>query len=211
MKKKIILIFALMTLLLTACNFPSVKNTPTPTPSPTPDNSMQLYQGLGMSIYLPPSYVAEDIKTELPNILETITNLVGSQDGFLGDIINNLEDNISWYGFDGSTPAIYPTRLVVIRNKPLAKTPVSLLTYALERILKGEGVEVDSDTLTINGRELNRFSYAEGEHAWVAYIFNAEDQLWLSVFITTPANLAASLKDYDTSIGSIVVEPLPAE
>ena len=82
MNKKLILILSVMLLTVVSCNIPLQKKTatpaPTPTPSPTPDMSMQLYYGDGMQILLPPSYIAEDIKTQLPSIIETITNIVGS-------------------------------------------------------------------------------------------------------------------------------------
>lgn len=211
MKSKTFLVLMLIMLLLTACSFPFLKKVPTPMPTPTPDLSMQLYQGNGMSIYLPPSYIAEDIKTQLPNIIETITNLIGSGNSTAKDLLDDLENNVAWYGYDGGTPAVYPTRLVVIKNKTLANTPVSLLTFALERFIGGENITVDSDTLTVNGREMTRFTYSKEGNAWVAYIFKAEGQLWLSVFITTPANLAVSLEDYNSSIGSMIIDPVPAE
>lgn len=211
MKSKTFLVLMLIMLLLTACSFPFLKKVPTLMPTPTPDLSMQLYQGNGMSIYLPPSYIAEDIKTQLPNIIETITNLIGSGNSTAKDLLDDLENNVAWYGYDGGTPAVYPTRLVVIKNKTLANTPVSLLTFALERFISGENITVNSDTLTVNGREMTRFTYSKEGNAWVAYIFKAEGQLWLSVFITTPANLAVSLEDYNSSIGSMIIDPVPAE
>jgi len=211
MKKKFFLMMVLMISLLSGCNFPSAKSTPTPAPTPTPNYGMQLYYGLGMSIYLPPTYVAEDIKTQLPGIIETLTTLLGSKDGAVKDFIDDLEGNISWYGYDSGTAAVYPTRLVVIHNKTLAKTPLSLVIYGLERVLRKENVEVDSDTLTLGNRETYRFTYSQAGNAWVAYVFKAEEQLWLSVFITTPANLAISLTEYDVSVGSMIIAPLPAQ
>ncbi len=77
---------------------------------------MQLYYGDGMQILLPPSYIAEDIKSQLPSIIETITNIVGSSEGFAADLVKDLEGNVAWYGFDGGTPAVYPTRLIVVKN-----------------------------------------------------------------------------------------------
>jgi hypothetical protein len=65
--------------------------------------------------------------------------------------------------------------------------------------------------LTLGARETYRFTYSQAGNAWVAYVFKAEDQLWLSVFITTPENLALSLNEYDVSIGSMRIEPLPAQ
>ena len=139
MNKKIVLILSVMLLTVVSCNIPLQKKTatptPAPTPTPTPDMSMQWYYGEGMQIMLPPSYIAEDIKEQLPSIIETITNIVGSSEGFAADLIKDLEGNIAWYGFDGGTPAIYPTRLIVVKNKSLAGFPVSVLTLGLEQVL----------------------------------------------------------------------------
>lgn len=210
MKKKIILLLSLMLLTVVSCNIPLQRkaSTPTPTPSPTPDMSMQLYYGEGMQIMLPPTYIAEDIKSELPSIIETITNLVGTTDGFAGDLIKDLEGNISWYGYDGGTPAVFPTRLIVIRNKSLAGLPVSVLTLGLEQILGRNDTEVDRESLTLAGREVTRFTYSKDANAWAAYIFKEENRLWISVFITTPANMAAALDEYDTSIESMTIDPI---
>jgi hypothetical protein len=211
MKKKLILTLSvIMMLAAAACNIPLQKKVATPTlvPTPTPDMSMQLYYGEGMQIMLPPTYIAEDIKTQLPSIIETITNLVGTTEGFAGDLIKDLEGNVSWYGFDGGTPAVYPTRLIVIRNKSLAGIPVGILMLGLEQILSRNETDVDRDSLTLNGREVTRFTYSKDASAWAAYIFKEENRLWINVFITTPANMASSLGDYDTSIGSMQIDPI---
>jgi hypothetical protein len=212
MNKKIILILSVMLLTVVSCNIPLQKKTATPTltptPTPTPDMSMQWYYGEGMQIMLPPSYIAEDIKEQLPSIIETITNLVGSSEGFAGDLIKDLEGNIVWYGFDGGTPAVYPTRLIVLRNKSLAGLPVSLIMLGLEEILGRDNTDVDRDTLSFDGRDVTRFTYSKDANAWAAYIFKEESRLWISVFITTPANMASSLDDYDFSIGSIHIDPI---
>src|SRR5690606_11735206 len=150
--------------------------------SPTPDMSMQLYYGDGMQILLPPSYIAEDIKTQLPSIIETITNIVGSSEGFAADLVKDLEGNVAWYGFDGGTPAVYPTRLIVVKNKSLAGFPVSVLTLGLEQVLSSNNTEVDRDTLTLEGRDVSRFTYSKDSHAWAAYIFKEASRLWISVF-----------------------------
>ena len=88
--------------------------------------------------------------------------------------------------------------------------PISLLTLPLEQFL-GKNAQVDRDSLPLNGRDVPRFTYSKDGNAWAAYLFKAEDQLWLSVFVTTPANMAASLADYDISIGSMQIDPLPAQ
>lgn len=210
MNKKLILILSVMLLTVVSCNIPLQKKTatPTPTPTPTPELGMQLYYGDGMQILLPPSYIAEDIKAQLPSIIETITNLVGSTEGFAADLIKDLEGNVAWYGFDGGTPAVYPTRLIVVRNKSLAGFPVGVLTLGLEQVLSRNNTAVDRDNLTLDGRDVTRFTYSKEEHAWAAYIFKEESRLWISVFITTPANMATSLNEYDNSIGSMQIDPI---
>ncbi|MCK9246526.1 MAG: hypothetical protein M0P11_06185 [Anaerolineaceae bacterium] len=208
MNKKLILIFGVLLLVVTACNFPVGKKTATPMPTPTPDTSMQLYYGQGMQIMLPPSYIAEDIKTQLPNIIETLTNLVGDSEGFARDLIREIEGNVAWYGFDGDTPAVYPTRLIVIRNKSLAALPVGIITLGLEQVLGRNQTEVDRDSLTLNGRDVTRFTYSKDSNAFAAYLFKEQHRLWISVFITTPANMAVSLTDYNTSIGSMQIDPI---
>lgn len=211
MNKKLILILMTLVLASLACTLPFSKKTATPEVPATPDTSMQLYYGTGMRIMLPPSYVAEDVKEELPNIIETITNLIGSSEGFAGDLVHNLEDNIAWYGYDSGSPAVYPTRLIVIRNKTLAGLPISAIAIALEKVMEGDSTQVDQDSLSLGGRDVTRFTYSKEDKAWTAYLFKAEDQLWLSVFVTTPASMAINLSDFDTSIASISVDPLPAE
>ena len=208
MNKKIILLLIVMLLVVASCNIPLRKVIPTPTPTPTPDLSMQLYYGEGMQIMLPPSYIAEDIKDQLPAIIETITNLVGTSDGFAADLVKDLEGNVAWYGFDGGTPAVYPTRLIVVKNKSLAGLPVGMITLGLEQVLGRDSTQVDRDTLTLDGREVTRFTYSKDANAWAAYIFKEEGWLWINVFITTPANMATSLDDFDTSIGSIQIDPI---
>ena len=210
MNKKIVLILIVMLLTVVSCNIPLQRKTatPTPIPTPTPDNGMQLYYGDGMQIMLPPSYIAEDITTQLPSIIETITNLVGSTEGFAADLIKDLEGNVAWYGFDGGTPAVYPTRLIVVRNKSLAGFPVGVITLGLEQVLSRNNTKVDRDTLTLDGRNVTRFTYSKDANAWAAYIFKEESRLWISVFITTPANMAASLAEYDDSISSMQIDPI---
>ena len=208
MNKKVILIFGVLLLTVTACNFPVAKRTATPAPTPTPDTRMQLYYGDGMQIMLPPSFIAEDIKTQLPSIIETLTDLVGDSEGFARDLIREIEGNVAWYGFDGDTPAVYPTRLIVIKNKSLAGLPVSVIMLGLEKVLGRNNTEVDRDSLTLNGRDVTRFTYSKDSNAFAAYLFKEQHRLWIGIFITTPANMAVSLADYNTSIGSMQIDPI---
>jgi hypothetical protein len=161
-----------------------------------------------MQIMLPPSFIAEDIKTQLPSIIETLTDLVGDSEGFARDLIREIEGNVAWYGFDGDTPAVYPTRLIVIKNKSLAGLPVSVIMLGLEKVLGRNNTEVDRDSLTLNGRDVTRFTYSKDSNAFAAYLFKEQHRLWIGIFITTPANMAVSLADYNTSIGSMQIDPI---
>mgnify|MGYP006883599320 CR=1 FL=1 len=75
-------------------------------------------------------------------------------------------------------------------------------------MLSRNNTAVDRDNLTLDGRDVTRFTYSKEEHAWAAYIFKEESRLWISVFITTPANMATSLNEYDNSIGSMQIDPI---
>ena len=214
MKKRILILMVLVMLSLSACNIPlTPKATPTveliPTLEPTPvPERMQLYYGEGMQITLPRSYISEDVKTSLPSIIETVTNLIGSSEGLAGDLIRDLEGNVAWYGYDGESPAVYPTRFISIKNKSLSGFPMGLVTMGLETILKNNDTEVSRDDLTLGGRSVIRFTYSNDGNAWAAYLFKEEGRLWINVFITTPANMAALLSEYDQSIGTISIDPI---
>ena len=176
----------LMMLSLSAFNIPfTPKATPTveliPTLEPTPvPERMQLYYGEGMQITLPRSYISEDVKTSLPSIIETVTNLIGSSEGLAGDLIRDLEGNVAWYGYDGESPAVYPTRFISIKNKSLSGFPMGLVTMGLETILKNNETEVSRDDLTLGGRSVIRFAYSKDGNAWAAYLFKEEGRLWIN-------------------------------
>lgn len=215
MKTKIPLILLTLMLVSMACSLPSFgsKDTPAePTPTSTPDNGMQLYYGNGMQIMLPKSYVSEDIDNALPTIIATIKDFVGGESGPLSGLVDSIEGNIGWYGYDGGTAAVYPTRLIVLRNKAFSKLPVSMITVGLEQVLGNDSAMVDSDSIKLGGRNLTRLSYSKDSSAWVAYIFKEADYLWLALYLTTPANLAAEMGTFELSVGSIqidAVQPAP--
>lgn len=215
MKTRIPLILLTLMLVSLACSLPSFgsKDTPAePTPTPTPDNGMQLYYGTGMQIMLPKSYVSEDIDNALPTIIATIKDFVGGESGPLSGLVDSIEGNIGWYGYDGGTAAVYPTRLIVLRNKAFSKLPVSMITVGLEQVLGNDSAMVDSDSIKLGGRNLTRLSYSKDSSAWVAYIFKEADYLWLALYLTTPANLAAEMGTFELSVGSIqidAVQPAP--
>lgn len=215
MKNKTILILMVLVLVTASCSLPffgrASKSTPE-LPTPTPDTGMQLYYGKGMQIMLPPTYVAEDIESTLPSIIESIKEVLGSDSGPLANLVNSIEGNIGWYGYDSGTAAVYPTRLVVVRNKTFAKLPVSMITLGLEKVLGNDSTLVDSDSIKLGGRSVTRLSYSKDSTAWAAYLFKEANYLWLVLFLTTPANLAAEMSNYELSVGSIqidAVQPTP--
>ena len=213
MKTRIPLILLVVMILTVACSLPSFgkKETSIP-PTPTPDTGMQLYYGNGMQIMLPTSYVAEDIDSALPTIIATIKDFVGGESGPLSGLVDSIEGNIGWYGYDGGTAAVYPTRLIILRNKAFSKLPISMITLGLEQVLGNDSALVDSESIKLGGRDITRLSYSKDSTAWVAYLFKEADYLWVALYLTTPANLAAEMDDFEFSVGSIqidAVQPTP--
>ena len=209
MKTRILLILTILMIVTMACSLPSFgsKDTPAPpTPTPTPDTGMQLYYGIGMQIMLPPSYVSEDIDSELPTIIATIKDFVGGDSGPLSDLVDSIEGNIGWYGYDSDNAAVYPTRLIILRNKAFSKLPVSMISLGLEQVLGNDSALVDSDSIKLGGRNITRLSYSKDSTAWVAYIFKEADYLWLALYLTTPANMAAEMEDFELSVSSILID-----
>lgn len=206
MKKRTLAILIVLILATLACNFPRPGVTPTPQPTP---EGMQVYYGKGMNMLLPPSYVATDVQEDLPNIIQTLTSFIGSGDGPLSQLLDNLEDNISWWGYDSASPAVYPTKLMIVKNKTLAALPISITALALEQIVGNDSNLVDQDSITLGGRDMTRFTYSQENNAWAAYAFKEESHLWLAIFITTPANLGAEQFSFEQSVSSIVIDPIP--
>ena len=213
MKTRLILILLILILVTTACSLPffGKKATPVP-PTPTPETGMQLYYGTGMQIMLPPSYVAKDVDTALPGIIATIKDFIGGDSSPLSGLVDSIDGNVGWYGYDSDNAAIFPTRLIVLRNKAFSKLPISMITLGLEKVLGGDSALVDSDDIVLGGRAVTRLSYSKDSTAWVAYLFKEADYLWMTLFLSTPANLAAEIGDYQISVESIkidAVQPTP--
>lgn len=209
MKTRILLIVLVLTMLTTACSLPFLgkKGNPIP-PTPTPDNGLELYYGNGMQIMLPRSYVAEDIDSALPSIVAAIKNFIGGESSPLAGLVDSLEGNIGWYGYDSDKAAVYPTRLVILRNKTLAKLPISMVTMGIEKMLGSQSALVDSDDIRLGGRDVTRLTYSKDDVAWAAYLFKEGDHLWMALYVTTPANLAAELEDYGLSVSTIKIDPV---
>lgn len=213
MKTRIPLILLVLMIMTLACSLPSFGKTETPIPpTPTPDTGMQLYYGNGMQIMLPTSYVAEDIESALPTIIATIKDFIGGESGPLSGLVDSIEGNIGWYGYDSGTAAVYPTRLIILRNKAFSKLPISMITLGLEQVLGNDSALVDSESIKLGGRDITRLSYSKDSTAWVAYLFKEADYLWMALYLTTPANLAVEMEDFEFSVGSIqidAVQPTP--
>ena len=206
MKTRIPLILLVLMILTMACSLPfGKKDMPIP-PTPTSDTGMQLYYGTGMQIMLPNTYVAEDIDSALPNIIATIKDFIGGESSPLSGLVDSIEGNVGWYGYDGGTAAVYPTRLIILRNKTFSKLPVSMITLGLEQVLGNDSALVDSDSITLGWRDVTRLSYSKDTTAWVAYLFKETDYLWMTLFLTTPANMAAEMADFELSVGSILID-----
>ncbi|MEL7645246.1 MAG: hypothetical protein AAGU04_03115 [Anaerolineaceae bacterium] len=209
MKKNILLIACALSLLAAAlaCNLPlSPRSAPETTP--TPDYGMTWFQGEGMQILLPDTYVARNIQDDMPGILAAIRTFMGEGPSPLSSLADNLEGNVSWWGYDAAAPAVSPVQLLVVRNESLEKSPVSLFGTAL-RLFLGKNAEfLQTSSYTTNGREVTRFSYADENTGWQAYVFKEQDQLWVALFITPPANLAAQQVYFEYSVNSMLIAPL---
>ena len=207
MKNRVLLILLVLVTVTMACSLPSVGKKSTPdSPTPTPETGMQLYYGTGMQIMLPPTYISEDINSALPSIIATIKDFIGGESSPLAGLVDSIEGNVGWYGYDSAKAAVYPTRLIILRNKAFSKLPVSMITLGIEKVLGNDSALVDSDSISLGGRDVTRLSYAKDSTAWAAYLFKEADYLWITLYLTTPANLAAEMSNYELSVGSISID-----
>jgi len=209
MKKKLLLIVSALSLLAAAlaCNLP-LNPRPAPEPTPTPDYGMVWYQGEGMQMLLPYTYAARNIQDDIPGILAVIRSFIGEGPSPLSSLVENLEGNVAWWGYDAGAPAVSPVQLLVIKNEALEKTPVSLISTALRLFLGKNAESLQTSSYTINKRNITRFSYADDNNGWQAYAFKEQGRLWIALFITPPANLAAQQVYFDYSVNSMLIDPL---
>jgi len=209
MKKKLLLIVCALSLLAAAlaCNLP-LNPRPAPEPTPTPDYGMVWYQGEGMQMLLPYTYTARSIQDDIPGILAVIRSFIGEGPSPLSSLVENLEGNVAWWGYDAGAPAVSPVQLLVIKNESLEKTPVSLISTALRLFLGKNAESLQTSSYTINKRNITRFSYADDNNGWQAYAFKEQGRLWIALFITPPANLAAQQVYFDYSVNSMLIDPL---
>jgi len=195
-------------LAITACNLPGLLQTPAPPePTPTPDFGMVWYQGAGMQILLPDTYEQRDAKQDLGGILNTLEQFVGGQDSPIASLMDNLESNVAWWGEDTATPAVYPTQLLIVKNQALEGVPISLIKSAVKLVLGSDTGSLQTETLTLGPRDVTRFTYGKESTGWTAYVFKEQGLLWVVLFITPPANLAAQQDNFDYSVASMIIAP----
>ena len=209
MKKNILLVICAVSLLAAAlaCNLPlSPRGTPEPTP--TPDYGMTWYQGEGMQILLPDTYVARNIQDDMPGILAAIRSFIGEGQSPLSSLVDNLEGNVAWWGYDSGAPAVSPVQLLVVKNESLEKSPVSLIGTALRLFLGRNAESLQTTSYTKDGRDVTRFSYSHENTGWQAYVFKEEGLLWVALFITPPANLADQQVYFEYSVNSMLIAPV---
>jgi len=209
MKKNNLLVICAVSLLAAAlaCNLPlSPRGTPEPTP--TPDYGMTWHQGEGMQILLPDTYVARNIQDDMPGILAAIRSFIGEGQSPLSSLVDNLEGNVAWWGYDAGAPAVSPVQLLVVKNESLEKSPVSLIGTALRLFLGRNAESLQTTSYTKDGRDVTRFSYSHENTGWQAYVFKEEGLLWVALFITPPANLAAQQVYFEYSVNSMLIAPV---
>lgn len=199
----------LMVLTVSACSFLSFKKDE-PTPEATP-SGMDRYYGQGMSIMLPTSYRERDVQEDLPTAIETIKNISGGDDGLLSGLLNNIDKNVVWWGWDSETIEENPLYLLIVKNKALNALPLTATAIGLERVLTSEGAYVEQSSLHLGGRAMVRFKFVKDEIAWIAYAFKEQGYLWLSVFVFTPEGLIGAQKSFEISMGTITIDPVQSE
>ena len=208
-KRLLILLSIIVMLSVSACNMlPFKKETPTPQPTPS---GMERYYGQGMSIMLPPSFKERDVQEDLPTVIDTIKRFTGGEDGLLSGLLDNIEKNVAWWGWDSETIEENPLYFLVVKNKALHALPLTASAIGLERILNSEDAQVEQSTLHLGGRSMVRFKFVKGEVAWIAYAFKEQSHLWINIFIFTPEGLVGAQKTFEASMGTIMIEPTQSE
>ena len=207
-------IFAFLALLLVVVIgfykiFPASKKAPTQ--PATPPSGMEWFQGNSMKIMLPSSYQERQVRDDLPRVIETIKWFTGGDNGLLGGLLDNIEQNVAWWGWDSETLEENPLRLLVIKNKALHAVPITAAAYGLEYILNNEETKVEQNTVQLGGRSVVRFKYVTADHAWIAYAFKEQDYLWLNLFRFTPEGLIGAQSSFEESVSTIQIDPVGSE
>ncbi|HQN68879.1 MAG TPA: hypothetical protein PLW19_03445 [Anaerolineaceae bacterium] len=206
MKKAFILLSVFVLLLTSACDlFASPESKPTSVSEPS---GMERYYGQGMSIMLLPSYEARNVRDDLPKVIDVITRFTGGDDGLLGGLLDNVEQDVAWWGWDTETLEENPLRLLIIKNKPLHALPVTATAVTLQRALNSETAQVEQSTLNLGNRSIVRLKYVKEDVAWIAYAFKEQGYFWLALFMFTPEGLIGAQDSFEKSISTIIIDPV---
>lgn len=208
MKIKLIGIICVVLLSSLACSLQPITGLfgQTPTATPTPDLGLVRLQGAGMSIMLSNTYIGVDITPDLPGIVEAIKNFFGENSEIYTKLVDGIEDNIAWWGYDSATPE--PTKLLVFKNSQFSFMPLTAIHLAIQTVIRKQEDAIDSKQLTLNGRDMIRLTYTRDNSAWIAYLFKEGGQLWGFLWMTSPSTMQITASVYETYMGTVIIDPV---
>jgi len=209
MKKKLIAVVCVLLLSSLACSLQPIGGLfgMTPTATPTPDLGLVRLQGAGMSIMLSNTYIGADITPDLPGIVESIKNFFGEGSDIYNKLVDGIEKNIAWWGYDSATPE--PTKLLVFKNDQFNFVPLTAIHLAIQTVIQKQNNAIESKQVTLEGREMIRLNYAKDNSAWVAYLFKEGGQLWGFLWMTSPSTMQITSSMYETYMGTVIIDPVP--
>ncbi len=208
MKKKLIAVVCVLLLSSLACSLQPIGGLfgMTPTATPTPDLGLVRLQGAGMSIMLTNTYIGADITPDLPGIVESIKNFFGEGSDIYNKLVDGIEENIAWWGYDSATPE--PTKLLVFKNDQFNFVPLTAIHLAIQTVIQKQNNAFESKQLTLQGRDMIRLNYAKDNNAWVVYLFKEGGQLWGFLWMTSPSTMQITASMYETYMGTVIIDPV---
>lgn len=208
MKKKLIAVVCVLLLSSLACSLQPIGGLfgMTPTATPTPDLGLVRLQGAGMSIMLTNTYIGADITPDLPGIVESIKNFFGEGSDIYNKLVDGIEENIAWWGYDSATPE--PTKLLVFKNDQFNFVPLTAIHLAIQTVIQKQNNAIESKQLTLQGRDMIRLNYAKENNAWVVYLFKEGGQLWGFLWMTSPSTMQITASMYETYMGTVIIDPV---
>jgi hypothetical protein len=208
MKKKLIAVICVLLLSTMACALQSVGGLfgMTPTATPTPDLGLVRLQGAGMSIMLSNTYIGADITPDLPRIVEVIKNFFGEGSDIYTKLVDGIEGNIAWWGYDSATPE--PTKLLVFKNNQFNFIPLTALHLAIQTVIQKQDNAVESKQVTLKDRDMIRLNYTKDNNAWVVYLFKEGGQLWGFLWMTSSSSMQITSSMYETYMGTVIIDPV---
>ena len=208
MKKKLIAVICVLLLTTLACGLQSISGLlgMTPTATPTPDLGLVRLQGVGMSIMLSNTYIGADITPDLPGIVEIIKNFFGEGSDIYNKLVDGIEENIAWWGYDSATPE--PTKLLVFKNDQFNFVPLTAIHLAIQTVIQKQNNAIESNQITLEGRDMIRLNYTKDNGAWVVYLFKEGGQLWGFLWMTSPSTMQITSSMYETYMGTVIIDPV---